>query len=263
MDAGLVRKVDASQLLAKLERARVATPLAARGALEVMLQDVAMKVVRGAPRDTQRYIRGWTMAFNDVGVKGLPPVMLRKSRQYGKQLMMLVKQAELWEKRAAAKRGQLQAWYLDKKRPLDRYGVRLEKQVIKLEEIARRAREEVQRFTSAREPVILIGRSSGEWGKRHLATTRTKVYGGDGLWIVTSERVLVRLRNREPHARIVESKTKVMWNAMTAARTLGARNARDHFARAVAAASGMHGGAGVGGGKGFTNFVPAGPIRVL
>lgn len=260
LSAQQIRKVDTSQLLSKLERARVATPLAARGALEVMVQDVAMKVMRTAPRDTQRYIRAWGMAFADVGVKGLPLVNLRKSRQYGKQLLMLVKQAELWKSRAAAKRGRLRAWYVEKNRPLDRYGQRLEKQVLKLEEIARRAREEVQRFTGSREPVIVIGRSEGSWGKRALATTRVKVYGGDGLWIVTDERVMVRLRNKEPHARIVESKTKVMWSAMTAARTLGARNARDHFARAVAGASGMGGGMG---GKGYTNFVPAGAIRTL
>lgn len=257
MAAGYMRKVDTTRLLAKLERANAATPSAAREALRIIIADTATKVVRLSPRDTQRYVRGWTMAFADVGVKNLPPVTVRKSRDFGRQLMRLVRQAELWERRAEAKRQMLQSWYFDKGRELDRFAMSQQAQLAKLEEIARRAREELNKFLEAREAAIVIGRSNGAWGKRNLITTRPRLYGGDGVWIVTKERVIVRLRNKEPHARIVEARSKVMFKATTAARSMGVRNARDHFARAVLKASGMTSGRGVINGR------PSGALDVL
>lgn len=177
-----------------------------------------------SPRDTNRYVRAWMMAGNHTGAGRWPVPEVRASRTSALQAARLEqqlyrytafrKEAEesalfwerMWQTRYEnTKRNDIwQRDCLTKKRKAD-------KRLAKLDELVKRLEKTLKDY---KETDIVI------WGshkaanqnillKRNLHTIRGKVYGGEGFVLRPGNgRVLVRIRNKEPHAYIVEKSKK-------------------------------------------------------
>lgn len=212
-----------------------------------------------APRDTNRYVRGWAQAAQEVGAEGIVMPALQRSR-YAEAYV------EAFERRIAFLAGKLrraQRLLSDghtermtrggRGRPASMRRVplspsaklRLERQIISLEVRIQRVRDRLRTFL-ANEHAIVIGggaiygvteREDGTAEYRHVfnarksnPTVRFKIYGGSGTLRPAPTRTTAILRNKEPHASLLEANLR-----MSARRTGAAlRSAEIKYLNAMA-----------------------------
>lgn len=199
-------------------------------ALRVLVYQTVRYVVQYAPRDTNRFVRAWQQAGNDLGVGPfvLTPI---ESGRYLANVRRLRKQVALYDFRVQAYIKADRMYYKGvKKSGLDKGYVRAKKQLD-------RAEAELAKLLEAGEEsgAIIIGgrRKAKSTSLSRLATVRTTVYGGQGRWIVTPDQTLARIHNREPHASIVNRNTFVVSDAMRAVRRFGGRRVAEKYVREV------------------------------
>lgn len=203
------------------------------------------EVERKAPRDTNRYVRGWQIAANQVnrsaGVSTRAVLQVKRSSRHGDYINALVRQAGTLKSIIDWRKKRIEMWYDQQGR--SRGGSWVQRELGKIRTLERRlgrALEELKKATD--DPFILyFGGKLQENGplhrdiKRQVSTVRTKLYGGEGRIVGGSEgSVYVQLINKEPHARIVEKKYQVRKRAAAAAKAAGARAVSRRFVRGLA-----------------------------
>jgi hypothetical protein len=175
-------KTDISKMLAKHRRLAAAGPEARRAALREMLKPVLAEVEAKAPRDTNRYVRAYMQARLGLGIPGVIPGV-EKSEFLETVVWRLRRQLGLWEARMEYMR---------------REGRTDEKYYRKVVRNVERLREMGAKYTDS--SIVIFGR--GEQIHRTIST----IYGGEGRFVDLGNRTFAQLINREPHARIVESR---------------------------------------------------------
>lgn len=179
-----------------------------------------------APRRTNRYVNGWIHAVNDIirrsgasipGVRTIEPFPLRQESGdrirdiLETQLERLYKDREY--KQSLVERDEKRMARRKKKRAYWKSTKQTKKDLRKIEKAIARAEETLAKFSdadAAGAAVILIhGRKTKrKYSLSSLASIREKVYGGEGRIIETASGFVVQVKNKEPHARIVERHTR-------------------------------------------------------
>ncbi len=216
-------RIDSRVFRRKIRDAVRASPEARRAGLVLMGRSVANVIVRHSPRDTQRFVRSFVMAGNEAGVLTMPLPKLVPSRYLADHQNRLLRQ---YRKLV----GFLVTWYGDvhfpTRRKPDRWFHRLREAMLKAE----------RQLAEMTETAILIGgRRSGVLSR--LATVRREEHGGTGRWLDYAGRTYLELRSLEPHAAIVESRTRVVSTAISNLRGFGLMRAGDAYIAKVARAA--------------------------
>lgn len=201
-------------------------PDARKAALRALVTEAFDPVIREAPRDTNRYVRGWIMACRDLGATRAPVPQVQPSRYRAEIMAILEDQAASIARAIARKRAVLDRWYTAKGRPVTRgYGAKLRREIERLEKRLRRAVEELSKAQG--QPAALL--FDAVRGGRKLSTVREKIYGGSGVYLEAGGKLFARLHNKEPHARLVERRTQLLKRAQTRARTRGLKRASKSY----------------------------------
>lgn len=247
--------VERGRILAALRRARATGPNAREDAARVLVGEFARLVFQVAPKDTNRYVRGWVLAAHDVGARTFQPPPLQRSEWAGNRLEWLTEQLDkeeknlrYWEsidnryKRQSAtpgviKRGPRKGEQRAKRTREPYYINTVVPQVRRAKARVKRARTELEKFQSNSEGtaiVIFRNQSKNPRTRQVRFTVRDKVYGGRGQWLVAGNRTFAELTNLEPHSRIVEKQHgRPMSTALSVVRSFGTRRASLAYLRRV------------------------------
>mgnify|MGYP007005604090 CR=1 FL=1 len=214
----------------------------------VMLGPVS-EMIRTAPRDTNRFANANVQAAQQAGIGPLPaPIMPLANSKYIAQMEDAAdRQVARWEKAAAYEEKQiaildnLKRLYggdavILKAQPFDPGTIderlrRHEKAWVKATGYVQRANEEKAKLTPTSIAIGLYGR--GRKG-RAIGTQIVKtVYGGDGRVLSSADATVIELRNKEPHARILESRLGWAKKAKAGIRQAGGKIRSRKYAEAL------------------------------
>lgn len=92
-----IARTDTRELAKSLRAMAQASPRARRSALEIIAGQVVEEVVRRAPRDTNRFVRGWIEAGNAAGVTNIPVPPIEKANRFDQIRARLERQLAKWE----------------------------------------------------------------------------------------------------------------------------------------------------------------------
>lgn len=211
--------VDNTRLMAKIKATQAVARLAAHEGGRALGGAFVAAVEPLSPRDTNRYVRAWIDAGNRAGVTSMPLPPVVASRNQDRYIEKLRAQVEFWAGRVRYARGrmaQYEQW--DAAAPPRRDGSPRAKRVAqpyykkmkRLEQTSlrrlQRAGEELAKAQQGGDGFLffdaegVVQRRQG----RKLSTVREKVYGGTGRVWQAGTRIVVELRNREPHGVIIE-----------------------------------------------------------
>lgn len=236
-------RADTSGLKARFGSMRRLGPLGRMAALRSDIGGRMAEFLSSAPMDTNRYVRGWAQAAQQIGAEGIVVPPLKKSRY-------LERYVEAFEYRIAviASRLREQERLLRDGRP-NRKGVRkpvapasrarIEKSIESLKNRIARQRQRL-RDLLAHDHALVIGagpiydRGGGDsfialhasWTK---PTITLKVYGGVGKLSNVGHTTTARLTNKEPHALLVHQRIRIRAARMKA----WAERAKAKYLRAV------------------------------
>jgi hypothetical protein len=209
------------------------TKRARREALRDGVRVLVLNLQRYSPQDTRRYVRAWSVAGKDAGSTGFPMPEIKATSRKAEYESRLYSQLAAAEKRVK-KLGDLKwTWYDSKpERAKTGYYNTLVKDLRRAEKRVEQAKEQIE-LANTSETFILIGGRKGKRGSG-LATIRTKIYGGHGQILETSQGTAVRLVNKEPHAKIVERRSKSLRLASrVAASAVGVRTVSKKYLNEV------------------------------
>lgn len=197
-------------------------------ALRVLTERAVRYIIANAPRDTNRFVRAYQQAGNDLGVGPFVLVPIESGR-YMANVRRLRRQVALYDFRVRAYVNADRMYYKGvKKSGLDKGYVKAKKQLD-------RAEAELAKLLEAGEDsgAIVIGgrRKAKSTSLSRLATVRTTVYGGEGRWLVGPDLTAARIVNREPHARLVNRNTRVVTDAVRAVRRYGGTLVTEKYLR--------------------------------
>ena len=225
--------VDASRWRGRIDAVTRALPAAARDAAVAGGRAFVEWMDMYARRDTNRYVRGWQTAFNDIGV-GEPVRVSRvvNSRKNDVYLAVLEKEEARARRELLFRQERLKKRLGYTKGKVGRSERREMAIIKKLDTRITRIDEEIQKAQGATGLLFF----DMYRGKRSFSTVRTRVYGGRGAVDVTDGRAVLVLRNLEPHAAILEKRYGFVRAAADGARGQGLRRASNAHARRIARA---------------------------
>jgi hypothetical protein len=200
-----------------------ASPQARKDAVKIMADEVVREVLRKAPRDTCRFVRGWAQALNASGAGTVPVPALKRSPFHDDRLRILQKQLRFWD-------------YVVQR---DTHNKRNDKWTRRALQKRDRAREMIERFAEGGETPILINLFGSAKFEGGLATVRHKLYGGTGRIIDLGGHAVVVLTNLEAHATLVEHNHKTFANATARFKSVGLRRVAERYVKRVAAGQGL------------------------
>lgn len=216
-------------------RARMASVMSRRRdgrtvALRVLVKRAVVYIIDHAARDTHRFVRAYQEAGNDLGVGPFVVDAIQPGR-YEHNVRVLQNQLDYWQFRVdqMERAGRTQYKGVKKSGPNQTY--------LRYKKFRDRAAQSLAKLLEAGEGsgAIVIGGRKTAKGLSRLASVRTTVYGGRGVWIETDGQTLARIHNKEPHASIVNRNTYVVTNAMRAVRRYGGKRVSETYVREVAA----------------------------
>lgn len=204
-------KIDDSQFRRKVRQLAVQSVFAGEKAIRVQGAYVAGLCVENSKKhvDTGRNLRGWQLCYNSIGEGKVPVQTVKPSRVRD----AIRKKLEAQVDRLAAVRATYERWIEIQKRRKGHEGWpsfrKLVKKHKRIREIEDRALEQLFIYqTDTSEATLLIGgrRTKAQYSKSRLRTVRTgmRLFGGDSRVYRAGSRWLIEIRNREPHARILE-----------------------------------------------------------
>lgn len=233
----MATRTDISGLQRQVRAVQRAAPHVARDALGVLVQEGVEWLVRESPKDTNRYASAWQRARNQALGVSQPVLAIKDSMRSGmirKRLQDQLARATLRKERLEAVIQEMgrknEAWYVSagrndrSARAYERKLRQMEKYKFNAEIVEIRAREQIEAYWSG--AIVIGGRKVGKkgvFGVSNLATVRKQIYGGTGSIVPMPDRVMVIMQNLEPHARIVESRTRLVSRMSAAFKKLGAR----------------------------------------
>lgn len=235
--------------LRKLRAMRANTrPAGERAVAEVAARALRVMIAKAkAHSDTNRYVRGWELAHNQLpGVAPVGVSAVKPSRLTDQLQKRLEKQADYW--REQQRRWDRNIANYETRQGHERwasYRQALRTQA-KVREIAARAQQELDTFKNS-PGAILVGGRAGKSRYRlgALATTRAIPLGGYSRLYDSPTGWVADIRNREPHARIVEYGGKtaparlVVRTGLAAVRTIGARRVSAKYREEVVRGTGV------------------------
>lgn len=232
--------IDTARALQKLKTMGAASveaePIVMRELLRVFIEGIN----EIAPRDTNRYIRGWLLAANDVGLK-VPVVPLEPNSRRTEYLAKLAEQIDSLDKQIEGIEKRLELWYERKGRRLGAWGRKRKSELRKLRRRRVRAGEELDKALGTEYFSYFDAGSAFEAkNKRKLSTVREKIYGGKGEMFTAGGQLFVRLTNMEPHANIVEKRRRPRDRAMERVRGSGLRRAGRAYIKRIQQTSGAY-----------------------
>ena len=235
--------VDYSAFKARMARMRRDGASGREAFALAMAAAFAQNVVKLSPIDTHRYVRGWMEAARGAGVRvgALPPIV--NSRKKDQITEALVKQVNATRKREGALLNARKLWYEDSNRPRRGYYFKLERQIQRAGERARRAEEELQKFLGATGGIAMMrGSGAALNGYQRLIsadalnlTVRDKVYGGRGRVLRGGSVTGVLLHNLEPHCRVVEKYRRPAGRARVTLAQSGLQKLKPEYVKRLAA----------------------------
>lgn len=234
-------RVDYSKFKARMDRMK-ARGNDARTAYTLALgATFVQNVVRLAPVDTHRYVRGWMEAARGAQIQtsGLPAIQDSKRRdELVAALSLQVNKTRNWLSTLEFRRD---LWYERSGRPKRGYYNQLIGQINKQKERVLRAEEELDKFLKSQGGIVMA-RTTGailNGYQRNISkdalkvTVRDKVYGGRGRLSKGTHRTGLFLHNLEPHCRVVEKYRAVVRRANMVLRTGGIVKLRGVYVDAV------------------------------
>lgn len=196
---------------------------------------------RFAPTDTNRYLNGWLLAGQAAGISQIPTRPLRQTRYHEQMVDRL--DMQLLRIRREIKRIQERLELIYGRRGLDPrrsdFGRRNLARLRLLQKREVVAQRELDTIMAGGSYIVIFGkagRRSEKTGRiigERLTTLRTTIAGGTGEVIRVAGRVVVELRNREPHARLVEKRVRAVARTMAVARQLGVKRAGRAYVQAL------------------------------
>lgn len=218
-------RVEPSRALAKLGRVRGGIPGMAHVVAVEAVQGVARIMAMQPHQDTRRWSRAWVQAAHDVGARAVPVPAVQRSR-YWRDLYVAVKrfrdqQRELVHEieidlaimapKSAPSDGNALAVYQHNSRGL--YAKKM-RALARAKERLRKAQVMLEAIGSDPTAIVLHAGKGAVFGAQRGSTRPpqvvTKIYGGAGGIVSDIRGALVRLENREAHARVVESQYRVL-----------------------------------------------------
>jgi hypothetical protein len=211
--------VDASRAKAKMRALIEAGPASRRAAVVEMTRLIMVKVMATAPRDTNRYVRGWAQAANSAGIGSFPVPRVIPATHRDAILTALSEQRDFWQ------------FLVDR---YERQG-RKDRQQALAQRRLDQAQKQLEKFWEAQQSgggaVVAInlrinakGQTYSPYrtGGRNIRVIH-KIYGGSGRIINLGEGAgtVVHLHNREAHASIVESNQRILGRAYASFRGTG------------------------------------------
>lgn len=239
-------KVNYTKFHERLRKMRAAGHTARSAFVHAMGQIFLQHVVKFAPIDTHRYVRGWLMASAEAGFKttALPP--LRKSKHFETLKHLLERQIILTKRQITLEELKL-AWYEDsdrlgRQRPKIGYYHKLVDKIYEAKARAQRAKEEFEKFAGSDTAIAMMRKSGAAMNgyERNLRgsalqlTVRDKVYGGRGRMIRGSNSDALALHNLEPHCRAVEKYKKPVGRAKMALSAAGVQKLKPVYVQQMA-----------------------------
>jgi chromosome segregation ATPase len=230
-------KMDSSGFLRRVARIRRAQPDAEHAAVRALAGQVVEDIMDMAPRDTNRYARGWALAAKAAGVGSVTVPNIEPSKRNEWLVDRLDLQVAQWDARLAKaqeRHAQMERTYHDRYTSIGRYDkwerdmrqkvTAAAKRVEKTKALRDRATEALEAIKADPHALVIWGkRSKNDLAKGQISTVRTKLYGGTGKVERIGDRTIVVLHNLEPHASIVETNKRVVARALARARGTGIR----------------------------------------
>lgn len=186
---------------------------------------VMRDITRAEATDTGRYLRGLDIIQNDLGVRTVAITVPRESRRLPKIVARMRAQVvrvrainDRWERNVegyARKGPRYASW------PSYKEALRVRGKTRKLVAFAQEQLKTAQEGGA----VVEIGGSTSKdpYARRRLARTIAPLYGGRATINTTGGATIAVCQHMEPHARIVEKRTRVVSRGLAAARSYGLR----------------------------------------
>lgn len=230
--------VDSSGLRSKMLAAADAAPNACAGALVEAAEYIAAAMAVQPHQDTRRWSRAWIQAARQVGAWRTPVPALRPSKYFQELRSAVTKFRDQQRQdyiRLVAKRDALYPQPPRNQRT-GLYG-KLSRQIEKTKARMDKAQTQLQQLGANQTALVLhAGAGFSGQGKRAPQVV-TRVYGGFGAVVKLPRGAILRLENLEPHARIVESKFKILAAVRAPLRGLALKRAARQIVSAARAVS--------------------------
>jgi len=208
-------KTDISKMLAKHRKILEAGPEARRAGLRELATPVLRQVESLAPRDTQRYVRAYMQAGQELGVPVAVPQVVKG--HFADEFLPRLK-------------AQLSYW-MTRQRQYENAGRTREKYYRKILRRVNQCRTQLERWDPS--AIIVFGRHG-----KTVTRAISQVYGGAGRFVDVGSRTFLQLTNKEPHARIVESRHFPMREILKSGKAVGLAKAKREHLKAIKAAAG-------------------------
>lgn len=180
-----------------------------RAAMIEMTRTILVRVAATAPRDTNRYVRGWMEAGNAAGVGRFHVPGLNRASRYMQIKKRLSDEIEWWSYIVMRNRNQVPPRH-------DKWANQAERRLA-------RAQEEYKRFFQAEGGAVIGINVYSALGGSKPVRALPKIYGGTGriISLEAGRGTVVQLHNKEAHASMVERNTRCMSRAYSAFRGTG------------------------------------------
>jgi len=231
--------VDTKVIEGKLSKLKANRDAARRESVAVLANEVVRFIITKAPRDTNRYVRGWQAAQNDISkasrtVGSVPLDTIRPSRYAAQILTRIRKQASYWTAVRTKLEQRAETYRSSGVKEGSPRMTRLLKSVEKVKEIERRARDMLRDLNenpdSATHAILIGGKKSlNPYTFGRLARSSRAFYGGYARMADIGGETFIEVKNLEPHANIVESRTRLMRSALSAVRGQGLKTVRGAY----------------------------------
>lgn len=232
----MAKRVNSSGWKRKEARLRGARLNARIDATRTIGAKVARTIVNTGPRDTLRFTRSYAMAHNDLSPTVRITIPSVRESKYAKQNLARIRkqasraeeQVERWTRNVESYRRRRQL-----SNPSGRAAQKYLRQWTKQLEQAQAQLESIDAAPDEAGAAIVIGgrkrkrnAAAGAGGpKSSISRVSVKVHGGSGKIIEAGGRLFAEIRSREPHARLVNRRTRVVSRAVQTIRVVGARGA--------------------------------------
>lgn len=235
-------KVDYSAFRARLDAMKRRGHDARAAFVLAMGSNFLQTVVKIAPVDTRRYVRGWLEAGRQAGMatSALPSIIPSKKRDeivgvLSKQVIMLMR------KRESLMRVR-HLWYEQGNRPKRGYYHKLSREIERTSQRVEKAEEQLRRYTKTEGSLVMMrgtgaalnGYQKGLSDTAVNLTVRDKVYGGRGRLGKGTNKAALMLHNLEPHCRVVEKYRRVVYRANMVLKAGGVRRLKGVYVNTVA-----------------------------
>ena len=228
-------RVDTRELVRTHRLSRAAyTPAAVEAVKDLAAPRVKLAIAEIGARayDTGRMKRATEMAHNTIG-RGVVPLTPIRSSKYAKRYLQqfrhsYIRLSEI-ERRLEKKKFRLEQWGRQRSKE---YRQTL-KNIARIGKVLDRLSDNIRRV-DAEPDAIVIGGFGGANGRRrakspfalsNVAQVVTKFYGGTTTVIPSGNTVRFVMTIREPHAFLVDRRTKIVSRAMLGATSVGTRQA--------------------------------------